>query len=87
MLILYSTDEFNFSGKPAIEHTEAIKTDERVPEHTNRYENDGLNTYDNGEDHDTEPTMKFRRIMSLIAMAFRKSACRVLVLEARLTIH
>lgn len=43
-----------------------------VPGHTTYYEKDGLRTYGDGEDHDTEPPMTFSRIMSLIAMAFCK---------------
>jgi len=53
-----------------LEHTERIATHDRVPGHENYYEKDGLRTYGDGEDHDTEPAMSFRRLMSLIAMAF-----------------
>ena len=49
---------------------EQINIDERVSEHTNHHEKNGLRTYGDGEDHDTEPPMTFSRIMSLIAMAF-----------------
>lgn len=52
-------------------HVEAIHTNERVPGHDNYYEKDGLRTYGDDADHDHEPKMSFRRIMSLIAMAFR----------------
>jgi hypothetical protein len=59
--------------KPAAaEHFEHVHTNERVPGHTNYYEKNGLRTYGDGEDHDIEPPMTFKRIMSLIAMAFRK---------------
>lgn len=53
-----------------MEHVEQIHTNERVPGHPNYYEKDGLRTYGDGEDHDHEPPMTFKRIMSLIAMAF-----------------
>ena len=59
-------DEKNQIG----EHLENVKTYEKVPGHTNYYEKDGLRTYGDDEDHDHEPPMSFRRIMSLIAMAF-----------------
>ncbi|KAG4441557.1 hypothetical protein IFR05_002942 [Cadophora sp. M221] len=51
-------------------HVEQIATHDRVPGHTNYYEKNGLRTYGDGEDHDHEPPMSFRRMMSLIAMAF-----------------
>ena len=53
-------------------HVEQIHTNERVPGHANYYEKDGLRTYGDDADHDHEPKMSFARIMSLIAMAFRK---------------
>ncbi|MCJ1479327.1 hypothetical protein MMC13_008012 [Lambiella insularis] len=49
---------------------EEVKTNERVPGHPNYYEKDGLRTYGDDEDHDHEPPMSMRRLMSLIAMAF-----------------
>ncbi|KAK5115067.1 hypothetical protein LTR62_001764 [Meristemomyces frigidus] len=55
--------------KAAFEHVEQVHTNERVPGHANYYEKDGLRTYGDGEDHDTEPPMTFRRAMSLLAMA------------------
>ena len=55
-----------------MEHVEQVHTNERVPGHSNYYEKDGLRTYGDGEDHDHEPPMTFKRIMSLIAMAFCK---------------
>lgn len=54
-------------------HVEQVHTNERVPGHANYYEKDGLRTYGDDMDHDHEPKMSFRRAMSLIAMAFRKS--------------
>ena len=57
-------------AKPNMEHVEQIQTNERVPGHNNYYEKNGLRTYGDGEDHDHEPPMTFKRIMSLIAMAF-----------------
>lgn len=56
-----------------MEHVEQIRTNERVPGHTNYYEKNGLRTYGDDEDHDHEPPMTFKRIMSLMAMAFCKS--------------
>ncbi|KAK0336986.1 hypothetical protein LTR91_024395 [Friedmanniomyces endolithicus] len=55
--------------KAALDHVEQVHTNERVPGHTNYYEKDGLRTYGDGEDHDHEPPMSFKRAMSLIAMA------------------
>jgi hypothetical protein len=55
------------------ERVEQVHTNERVPGHTNYYEKNGLRTYGDGEDHDHEPPMSFRRAMSLLAMAFRES--------------
>ena len=52
------------------QHLEHIATHDRVPGHENYYEKDGLRTYGDGEDHDHEPPLSFRRLMSLIAMAF-----------------
>jgi len=57
-----------------MEHVEQVHTNERVPGHTNYYEKDGLRTYGDDEDHDHEPPMTFKRVMSLIAMAFCKTA-------------
>ncbi|MCJ1468558.1 hypothetical protein MMC07_007187 [Pseudocyphellaria aurata] len=47
----------------------AVQINERIPGH-NYYEKDGLRTYGDGEDHDHEPRFTFRRLMSLVAMAF-----------------
>jgi hypothetical protein len=55
---------------PKSQHLEHIATHDRVPGHENYYEKDGLRTYGDGEDHDHEPEMSFRRMMALIAMAF-----------------
>ncbi|PMD45398.1 MFS multidrug transporter-like protein [Hyaloscypha variabilis F] len=59
-------------GSPPLKpvHIEHIVTHDRVPGHENYYEKDGLRTYGDGEDHDAAPVMSFRRLMSLIAMAF-----------------
>ncbi|KAF3046268.1 hypothetical protein E8E11_000634 [Didymella keratinophila] len=56
--------------KATLEHIEQVHTNERVPGHNNYYEKDGLRTYGDGEDHDHEPPMNFKRMMALIAMAF-----------------
>ncbi|KAF1933346.1 MFS general substrate transporter [Didymella exigua CBS 183.55] len=56
--------------KASIEHVEHIQTDERVQGHANYYEKDGVRTYGDGEDHDHEPPMNFKRMMALVAMAF-----------------
>ncbi|KAK8212787.1 hypothetical protein M8818_002952 [Zalaria obscura] len=63
--------------KTTMEHIEQIKTNERVPGHANYYEKDGLRTYGDDEDHDHEPPMTFKRIMSLIAMAFLWTASQI----------
>jgi hypothetical protein len=63
------------TAKPGMDHVEQIHTNERVPGHSNYYEKDGLRTYGDGEDHEAEPKMTFARMMSLIAMAFRKQRC------------
>ena len=55
-----------------MDHVEQIHTKERVPGHSNYYEKDGLRTYVDDEDHNHEPRMSFRRMMSLVAMAFRR---------------
>jgi hypothetical protein len=52
------------------ENLDVIRTISRVPGNSHYYEKDGLRTYGDGEGHDTEPPMSFKRIMSLIAMAF-----------------
>jgi hypothetical protein len=52
------------------ENLEVIRTISRVPGNSHYYEKDGLRTYGDGEEHDAEPPMSFKRIMSLIAMAF-----------------
>ncbi|MCJ1363734.1 hypothetical protein MMC16_002843 [Acarospora aff. strigata] len=49
---------------------EPVHTNERVPGHPGYYEKGGLRTYGDDEDHDHEPPMTMRRVMSLIAMAF-----------------
>ena len=54
----------------AMEHIEQIHTNERVPGHENYYEKNGLRTYGDDGDHDSAPKMSFKRMMSLIAMAF-----------------
>jgi hypothetical protein len=38
-----------------VEHVDRIATHDRVPGHENYYEKNGLRTYGDGEDHDTEP--------------------------------
>ena len=53
-------------------YVEQVHTNERVPGHANYYEKNGLRTYGDDMDHDHEPKMSKSRIMSLVAMAFRK---------------
>lgn len=65
--------EHSPSAKATTDHVEQIHTNEKVPGNPNYYEKGGLRTYGDGEDHDREPPMTFKRIMSLIAMAFCKS--------------
>jgi hypothetical protein len=64
--------EHSPTTKPTSDYVEQIHTNERVPGHTNYYEKDGLRTYGDGEDHDHEPPLTFKRLMSLVAMAFCK---------------
>ncbi|PNS14855.1 hypothetical protein CAC42_2084 [Sphaceloma murrayae] len=56
---------------------EQIHTKERVPGHDNYYEKDGLRTYGDGEDHDHELPMTFKRFMALVAMAFLWTASQI----------
>lgn len=74
LLLTHFTDvsEYSPTAKRDLEHAERIQTNERVPGHTNYFEKNGLRTKGDGEDHDHEPPMTFRRIMSLVAMAFRE---------------
>lgn len=65
------SDHSPSASKPAFNHIEQIHTNEQVPGHTNYYEKDGLRTAGDGEDHDAEQPMNFKRLMALVAMAFR----------------
>ncbi|KAJ4984534.1 trichothecene efflux pump [Stagonosporopsis vannaccii] len=56
--------------KATIDHLEHVQTNERGTGHSNHYEKNGVRTYSDGEEHDHEPPMNFRRMMALIAMAF-----------------
>jgi len=72
-LILNAADVSDHSpstSKPALNHVEQVHTNELVPGH-NYYEKNGLRTEGDGENHEDVP-MNFKRIMALIAMAFRK---------------
>ncbi|MCJ1447111.1 MAG: hypothetical protein MMC23_007620 [Stictis urceolatum] len=64
------TGSVRANEKSAEAHLETIHTNERVPGQPNYYEKNGLRTYGDEEDHDHEPKMSFKRLMSLIAMAF-----------------
>jgi hypothetical protein len=66
------SDHSPTTSKPALNHVEQVHTNELVPGHNNYYEKDGLRTAGDGEDHEAEPPMNFKRIMALIAMAFCK---------------
>jgi MFS family permease len=50
-------------------HAHRVTTVERVPGHPDYYEVNGLRTEGDGEDHDHEPPMTFRRSMAIVAMA------------------
>ncbi|KAI9760948.1 MAG: hypothetical protein M4579_001324 [Chaenotheca gracillima] len=52
--------------KSGVDH---VATNDVVPG-KNYYEKGGLRTYGDGLDHDHEPKMTFKRLMSLVAMAF-----------------
>lgn len=64
-------------------HVEQVHTKERVPGHDNYYEKDGLRTYGDDADHDHEPKMSFKRMMSLVAMAFCEFHPSSMLLERR----
>ena len=73
MLNIVSADSPPGDSKAGVmDHVEHVHTNERVPGHENYYEKGGLRTQGDGVDHDAEPRMTFARMMSLIAMAFRK---------------
>lgn len=55
--------------KAGAQNLEQVPIHDRVPGHTNYYEKDGLRTYGDDLDHDHEPPMTKKRIMSLVAMA------------------
>ncbi|KAL9107004.1 MAG: hypothetical protein Q9227_008040 [Pyrenula ochraceoflavens] len=65
-----SSGESPVDEKPSEKRLEEIHTNERVPGHSAYYEKNGLRTYGDDEDHDQEPPMSLKRIMSLVAMAF-----------------
>jgi hypothetical protein len=54
-------------------HVEHIATHDRVPGHGNYYEKNGLRTYGDGEDHDTEPDVRYD---PLCPVDFADSLCR-----------
>ncbi|KAH7068598.1 fungal trichothecene efflux pump [Paraphoma chrysanthemicola] len=62
--------EHSPTAKANEQRVEHVHTNERVPGHSNYYEKNGVRTYGDGEDHDAEPPMNFKRIMALVAMAF-----------------
>ncbi|GAM89682.1 hypothetical protein ANO11243_077210 [Dothideomycetidae sp. 11243] len=72
-----SESDVSATEKTTTQHVEQIHTNERVPGHSNYYEKNGLRTYGDGEDHDTEPPMTFRRFMSFVAMAFLWTASQI----------
>lgn len=51
--------------KHQAEHVDKIATHDRVPGHENYYEKNGLRTYGDGEDHDTEPKVYLSDTLSL----------------------
>lgn len=59
------------------EKLEPVRTVSRVPGNPNYYEKDGLRTYGDGEDHDHEPKMNWKRFMVLVAMAFLWSGSQI----------
>ncbi|KAF2149491.1 MFS general substrate transporter [Myriangium duriaei CBS 260.36] len=72
-----SDSDASVAEKATATHVEQIHTNERVPGHTNYYEKGGLRTYGDGEDHDHEPPMSFKRFMSFVAMAFLWTASQI----------
>ncbi|EAT76787.2 hypothetical protein SNOG_15949 [Parastagonospora nodorum SN15] len=65
------SDQSPSTSKPAFNHFEEVHTNEIVPGHNNYYEKNGNRTEGDGENHEDVP-MNFKRIMALVAMAFRK---------------
>ncbi|KAI9727696.1 MAG: hypothetical protein M1828_005924 [Chrysothrix sp. TS-e1954] len=54
----------------AADDLENVRTISRVPGNNSYYEKDGLRTYGDGEDHDVEEPLTFRKFMIFVAMAF-----------------
>ncbi|KAK0302105.1 hypothetical protein LTR01_008960 [Friedmanniomyces endolithicus] len=67
--------------KAALDNVEQVHTNERVLGHTNYHEKHGLRTYGDGEDHDHEPPMSFKRAMSLTAMALLWTGSKIPVYQ------
>ncbi|KAF2649930.1 MFS general substrate transporter [Lophiostoma macrostomum CBS 122681] len=65
-----SSTDARLDDKTDEQHIEMVHTNERVPGHNNYYEKDGLRTMGDEVDHEHEPKMTKRRMMSLVAMAF-----------------
>ena len=59
-------------SKATTEHVEQLNGEVSSQEHTEYNDKDVRRTYNDGEDHEHEPSMTFKRMMSLIAMAFRE---------------
>src|SRR4051794_16676467 len=62
----------SLTAKTTEDRVEHIRTKQQVPGHSSSYEKNSMHTYSDGEDEDVETPMNFKRIMALIAMAFRK---------------
>jgi hypothetical protein len=65
------------TGDADTAHIENVRTVSRVPGNPNYYEKDGLRTYGDAEDHDHEPPLTIRRLLSLISMAFLWTASQI----------
>jgi hypothetical protein len=63
--------------EPTAQQLEVIHTNERIPGHSNYYEKDGLRTYGDGQDHDHEQPMTFRKFMAFTAMCFLWTASQI----------
>lgn len=49
---------------------EPIRTISRIPGNPNYYEKNGLRTYGDGQDHETEPPLTWSRALAMVGMAF-----------------
>lgn len=72
-------NENGLHNEPSVgEHPiEPIRTISRIPGNPNYYEKNGLRTYGDGMDHETEPPMTWKRALALVGMAFMWCASQI----------